>query len=258
MAEKNSVDLIDVHAGNVVETGFFCFMSKRKSEGFRRKLAWLQERFAEGLKIKMLRLPERGFIEYIPGEYAWRAVHAPGYLFIHCLWIVGKSKGKGWGQHLLDECIKDARDSGMQGVAMVTSEGNWLMGKKLLEKNGFISVDQAPPSFNLMVKKFHEAPSPAFTGDWEAKISPYTDGITIFRSDQCPYIDDATNIIRDTAAELGLQSQVVHIDSCQAVREIVPSPIGIFSIGYNGGLLSYHYLIPRDFIQKIESIRREK
>lgn len=42
----------------------------------------------------MLELPERGFIEYLPGEHAWRAVHADGYLFIHCLWVVGKSKGK--------------------------------------------------------------------------------------------------------------------------------------------------------------------
>ena len=62
------LEIIDVQARNVKETGFFCYMSKRKTEGWRRKLLWLKARFAEGLKIKMLKLPERGFIEYIPGD----------------------------------------------------------------------------------------------------------------------------------------------------------------------------------------------
>ncbi len=63
-----SPEIIDVHSENVDKTGFFCFMSKRKSEGYQRKLRWLKGRFAEGMRIKMLALPERGFIEYIPGE----------------------------------------------------------------------------------------------------------------------------------------------------------------------------------------------
>lgn len=35
---------IDVTANNVDETGFFCLMSRRKSEGYQRKLRWLRER----------------------------------------------------------------------------------------------------------------------------------------------------------------------------------------------------------------------
>jgi hypothetical protein len=89
-------EIITVTAQNIETTGFFCYMSKKKSEGYGRKLKWLKDRFNEGMRIKLLKLPERGFIEYIPGEHAWRAVHADGYLFIHCLWVVGKSKGKGF------------------------------------------------------------------------------------------------------------------------------------------------------------------
>lgn len=93
MTRQTAPEILDVAAGNVDQTGFFCFMSKKKSEGYQRKLRWLKERFAEGMSIKMLALPQRGFIEYIPGEHAWRAVHADGYMLIHCLWVVGKSKG---------------------------------------------------------------------------------------------------------------------------------------------------------------------
>ena len=131
---KLRAKLIDITAENVAEQGFFCYMSKRKAEGYQRKLNWLKARFAEGMRIKMFELPERGFIEYIPGEYAWRAVDAKGYMFIHCLWVVGKSKGRGLGGRLLKACIQEAREVGMHGVAMLTSEGNWLVGKELLKR----------------------------------------------------------------------------------------------------------------------------
>ena len=110
MEEKHKAEVVDVTKDNVEETGFFCCMSKKKSEGYQRKLNWLSRRFAEGMRIKMLGQGERGFIEYIPGEYAWRAVNAKSYMFIHCLWVVGKSKGNGYAGLLLEACIADAKN----------------------------------------------------------------------------------------------------------------------------------------------------
>ncbi|MCP5106145.1 MAG: GNAT family N-acetyltransferase [bacterium] len=246
MTQKKNINIIDVNADNVEKTGFFCFMSKRKSEGFNQKMDWVKSRFSEGMRIKMLELPERGFIEYIPGEYAWRAVNAEGYMLIHCLWVVGKSKKKGFGRLLLEECIKDAEQSGKKGVAMVTSEKVWLTGKKLLLKHGFESVDQAPPAFNLMVKKFTDAPSPTFTHNWEQKASRYDQGLTIFTSPQCPYIPDAVNTVVEFAGERGIQCRVIELKNSQEVRRLTPSAYGLFSIVHNGRLLAYHYLLPKD------------
>ena len=248
MTNIHNYSIIDVDAENVDQTGFFCYMSKRKSEGFQRKLNWLKARFSEGMKIKMFELPQRGFIEYIPGEYAWRAVDAAGYMFIHCLWVVGKSKGKGMAGTLLEHCIEDAKSAGMKGVAMVTSERVWLIGKKLLLKHGFKSVAEEAP-FNLMVKKFSAAADPSFSGNWEQKASRYPKGITVFRSDQCPYIPDAAKTILDFAKERGIQSQVVELESCQDVRDLSPSPYGVFSVVNDGRMLSYYYLLPKDLVK---------
>ncbi|MFC2055853.1 GNAT family N-acetyltransferase, partial [Chloroflexota bacterium] len=106
------------------------------------------------MKIKIVYENGRsvGFIEYIPGESAWRAVNAEDYLVIHCIWVVGRGKKKGYGSRLLNECLKDARRSNKRGVSMVTSSGNWLADKKLLVNNGFEVVAHAPPSFDLLVK----------------------------------------------------------------------------------------------------------
>lgn len=255
MTEERNFKIIDVDAENVEQTGFFCYMSKRKTEGFQRKLNWLKARYAEGMRIKIFELPERGFIEYIPGEYAWRAVDAKGYMFIHCLWVVGKSKGKGLAGVLLEECIKDAKASGMKGVAMVTSERVWLIGKKLLLKHGFESVSEVSP-FNLMVLKFNDSHLPTFTGDWEQKASRYGQGLTVIRSDQCPYIPDATNTVLEFAEERGIPSQVVELNSCQDIRDLAPSPYGVFSIVYNGRLLAYHYLLPKDLVKIFGEIKK--
>jgi hypothetical protein len=48
------------------------------------------------------------FIEYIPGEYAWRAVNADGYMLIHCIWVVGSGKNKGYATRLLRLCEQEA------------------------------------------------------------------------------------------------------------------------------------------------------
>jgi GNAT superfamily N-acetyltransferase len=237
--------IIDVNLDNVEQTGFFCYMSKRKTEGYQNKLEWLKARFAEGMRIKMLELPERGFIEYLPGEYAWRSVDAGGYMFVHCLWIVGRSKKKGFAEALLEECLTDAKAAGKNGVALLTSEQNWLVGKKALLKYGFESADEEPP-FNIMVKRFVEAKPPSFCGDWEAKARRFGSGLTVVRTAQCPYIPDATDTVLEAARALGIKTRVVELKSSVEIRERAPSPYGVFSIVYNGSLLSYHYLLPKD------------
>lgn len=238
--------IIDVTADNVVRTGFFCFMSKKKAPGYARKLAWLQARFAEGLRLKMLELPDRGFIEYIPGEQAWRTIDAAGYMVIHCLWVVGKSKGQGFGQALLEACLADAQKSKMKGVAVVTSDKVWMAKKKLFEKNGFACVATADPSFSLMVKSFKKGPLPSFIDTRATIKKEFPQGLTVIRSDQCPYIEDATNMAVQTAQRLGINGRVVELQSAQDVRRYSPSPYGTFGLVLDGELLSYHYLLEKD------------
>ncbi len=239
MSKQNTIEIIDVNASNVDETGFFCCMSKQKSEGYQNKLSWLKDRFSEGLKIKMLGSGLRGFIEYIPGEYAWRAANADGYMFIHCIWVVGQSKKKGYSALLLDECVKDARDAGMNGVAVITSEGNYLVGKKLFLKHGFQVLDRALPTFSLLVKKFKESPDPSFSIDWETRQKQCSPGLTIFRSHQCPYLEDSVNVILETAEERSIPAKIVNLKTRQDVLDKAPTAYGIFSVVYNGQLLEY-------------------
>jgi GNAT superfamily N-acetyltransferase len=256
MKPKYEIKTID--AGNVDELGFFCYMSKRKEPGYKQKREWLEARFAEGMKIKVIHEiggRDTALIEYIPGEYAWRAVHAKGCMFIHCLWVVGRGKGKGYGKILIEECIKDARAKKMKGVAMLTSDHTWLAGKEIFVRNGFAEVDSAPPSFQLMAIRFGSDPStalrttpePALPHDWDARARAFGPGLTVIRTPQCPYIENGTNSILSLAEARGIRARVVELKSAQEVREWSPFAYGVFGTVLDGKPFAYQYLVEKDF-----------
>ena len=239
--------LVHVTAENVDKTGFFCKMSGKKTPGYQRKLAWLKQRFAEGLDIRMLGEGERGFIETIPGEHAWRAINAEGYLVIHCLWVVGRSKGKGYGMQLVEETLARAESEGFKGVAAVTSRGHWLISADILERHGFENVAAAPPSFDLLVKKFDTGHAdPSFCGGWDEKQSAHGEGLVVYRTDQCPYLDDAVKHAESFAKERGFPFKTIELTSAADVRGLSPTPYGVFAIVKDGMLLAYHYLLKKD------------
>lgn len=248
--------LIPVTAETVEKTGFFCKMSARKEAGYQRKLAWLKARFAEGLQMRLLGGGERGFIEFMPGDYAWRAIEGAGdYMVIHCLWVVGRSKGKGLSSLLIEEALATAQAGGFKGLAAVTSANNWLIDAGILERHGFQSVAKAPPAFDIMLRRFGPAAAaPGFCGGWEQKLADLPGGgagFTVFRSDQCPYLDNAVLNVARFAEERGIAFREVELTSAEEVRALSPTPYGVFAIVKDGVLLSYHYLSPKELAKRV-------
>ncbi len=234
----------EIRMVTVDEDGFFCYKSKPKSEGYQKKLTWLKARMEEGLKIKIIYEGKRSmaFIEYIPGEFTWRVVDAPGYLVIHCLWTVGRGKSKGYATQLIDACLEDARQMGKFGVVMVSSKGNWLVDEKVFLKKGFDLIGEAPPSFKLLVKRFSDGPLPTFPEDWSERSAKFGDGMTVVYADQCPYVPNAVSHAREIFEQRGISTKAVKLESSAEVRAKSPSPYGIFGIVYNGELFTYHYI----------------
>ena len=161
---------------------------------------------------------------------------------------MGKGKGKGYGARLIQICLDDARAQGKHGVVMMTSDGVWLAKKDIFLKHGFVEVAQAPPVFQLLAYRIDDAaPLPTFPVDWAARQARFGAGLTIIRTPQCPYIEDATNTALEFAAEKGIPAQVVTFQSAQELQQNSPSPYGVFGIVLDGQLLAYHYLQRKDF-----------
>ena len=253
------IEIVDTNADNILEYGV-CGYKNIKKEGFPEKIEWLKDRFPEGMKIKTLYSYEdgnQGMIEYIPGEYCWRPVEASGYMFIHCIFVGFKRayKGKGYGSLLMDECLKDAEKENMHGVAVVTRKGSFMAGKELFVKNDFEVVDKAPPDFELLVKKLNEkAPFPKFKGNWGKRLSQYSKGLTIIRTDQCPYtVKNVREICKTAGQEYNIKPNTIELKNCQDAQNS-PCPFGTFCIVYNGKVIANHPISNKRFTNIMKKI----
>lgn len=163
MLNMKNVQIINIDTKNIDKHGCYCLMN-RKQKGYSKKIEWLKERLQEGLKVKMLHSEKDGyigFIEYISGEFSWRAFSDKDYMFIHCIYIAKKNnRNIGNGKILIDECINDAKKENKKGVAMITSDGSMLAEKSVFLQNGFVISDTAPPKYQLMVRQFIKSELP--------------------------------------------------------------------------------------------------
>ena len=240
----NEIKIINTNSDNA-DNFAMCGYKNEKQGGYRRKIEWNKKRFAEGMRYKVLHSEGHGAvggIEYIPGEFTWRAVEASGYMMIHCIYIMKKPyKGKGYGNLLLAECLKDAKKEKMNGVAVIARKGTWMAGKELYIKNGFEVVDTAPPDFELLVNRFNKkAPLPKFTGDWDKREKKYSKGLTLITSDQCPYTTKAINEISETAkSEYGFTPKIVELKSAKEAQQS-PCAFGCFCILFDGKVVADH------------------
>ena len=238
--------LIDLDPAHV-ETLPCCGIKNLAHEGRCQKNCWLQTNFKIGLRAKVAVTPDNrqcGYIEYLPGEHAWRGVDARGYMFIHCIWTFLKQyQGKGLGSLMVQACLDAARHAGMKGVAVIARDQPWIAGDALYLKNGFTLVDTAPPDYRLLVRKLDpSAANPAFKGDWEKKLKRYSRGLTIIRSQQCPHIAKfAGEIAQAAEEEYGLKPRIVELRSAREAQN-APTPYAVFVVIHNGRLLADHQI----------------
>src|ERR1022692_49055 len=126
--------LVDLDPANI-ETFPCCGVRNAAHEGRCNKNRWLKAQFQKGLPAKVLLTPDKrqcGYIESLPGEYAWRGVDARDYMFIHCVWTFYKqNQNRGLGTLMVQSSLEDAAKAGMHGVAVVAREQPWLAGPSL-------------------------------------------------------------------------------------------------------------------------------
>jgi len=226
---------------NLSDCGIGC-LTNSKHEGFEPKVQWVQKRFEEGLRFLLFR-DEKGkplaFLEFVPGEYAWRPVDAEGWLFIHCLWVYsGGQKVGGLGGRLIQACVEEARRGGFRGVAAMVSDGPWMVGKRVFLGNGFEEIGEAD-RFQLVIHRLKEGPEPHFR-DISENLAKYQ-GLNVVYSAQCPMVPKSVNDLSEMAAENGLKLKVTVLNNAQEAQN-APSYYGVFNLVWNGQLLSDHYV----------------
>ena len=255
------MEIISIETNNIANEHICCALgndedSRRRSDN---KKAWMLERFKEGLVFRRLDARGKIFIEYMPIETVWKPILGKNYMVINCLWVSGRYKKQGYARQLLELCLEDARNKGMDGVAVATSpkQKPFLTDGRFYAKFGFEVVDQAPPFFVLMAHKFNpEAPNPAFAGHTKTGMCENKEGFTLMYSDQCPYMEPYINLYADRIAALNIPVKVIKFENYQQAQSMGCS-FGTSTIYYNGIFITHELLAPTKldvFIEKTTGI----
>jgi L-amino acid N-acyltransferase YncA len=249
--------IVTITKDNLYDYNPTCFMSE-DHQGCQTKLKWVEEQFANGMKIQLL-FPEgekkyRGYIEYVPGQFAWRAVDAKDFMFIHCIWVSPKKvRSKGFGRQLVKQAIDDAEQAGMKGVAVVVSGDAFMAEKELFEKMGFESVDSAKPSFDLMAKSLQENLKkdelPSFR-DTQKQLKKLT-GLHLIYTLQCPWVDREIENYKKLAQKAGLELKVQELKTPKEAQN-APSVYTTFNFIKDGEILADHYVSSTRFKNILE------
>ena len=243
-----NIKLIEVTPKNLNEYGMFCNKNP-KSEGYKQKAKWYSEVFDQGVRMNIA-INENGdrigFIEYAPAEHAWRPIDAPGYMFIHCMYIYSNSdKKQGNGSQMVKKCEEDAKKLGLKGVAVMTSKGPWITNKTLFIKNDYKVVDKNG-RFELCVKKFDDsAPDPKML-KWQENTAA-NEGWSLMYSDQCPWNFSSAETMSKVAKEQGIDLKVSKLTSAKESQN-APTGFGVFNVLKDYREIVDHYISKTRFL----------
>lgn len=240
--------VVEITPDNFLDSGIVCGSKAQFTEGRLLKMKWYCKQFEKGLRMKIVVNNEgvtAGMIEYVPGEFCWRTIHAEGYTVIHCLQVARNQTRKGFGRILLNECIKDSKSA--NGIAIVTSSKPWVNDKQFFLKNSFTKISAAPPYYELLVRQFQDEPLPYFNNGWDERALQYGEGITVLYSDQCPIIEYALKNLKDASMECNLKINYHKIEDCTEAQN-APFAYGTFGIIKNGKFITHRIFDKEQYV----------
>lgn len=227
-------DFINLTAENLADEHLCCIIRSRKPHpGVEAKRQWLAERLKEGHVFRKLDAKAVVFIEYAPLETAWVPIVGDNYYYIYCLWVTGESKGKGYGQALMEYCLADAREKGKSGVCMLGAkkQKSWLSDQSFAKKYGFKAVDTTDDGYELLALSF-DGTTPSFAPN-ARKQAIESPELTIYYDLQCPYVCQNLEKIKQYCEENDVPASFIEVDTLEKAKAL-PGVFNNWAVFYKG------------------------
>lgn len=235
------MEFITLNAENLEQEHICCAIADAKHQGgVQAKKAWLADRLTEGHVFRKLDARGKVFIEYTPLESAWVPVVGENYLYIHCLWVSGSFKGKGYATELLSSCVADAKRQGRSGVCVISAKKKkpFLSDKAFMLKHGFEPVDRID-EYELLALAFNGT-KPQFA-DTARKQTIDSKDLTIYYSRQCPYIPNCIAEVQAYYKAHGIALTLIEVDTKKKARAM-PCVFNNWAVFYQGTFRTVHLL----------------
>ena len=155
--------------------------------------------------------------------------------------MLGGEKGKGYGRALMEYCLSDARAKGRSGVCMLgaAKQKAWLSDQSFARKYGCETVDETGYGYTLLARSF-DGTLPRFTDQARAGTIGEK-ALTVYYSDQCPYVANSLEIIRQVCGEAGAPYSLVPVDTLEKAKAL-PCVFNNWAVFYKGGFETVNLL----------------
>lgn len=245
-------EYINLNNENIEKEHICCAIADKKhQDGVKLKKEWIKNKLSSGHVFRKLNVNGKVFIEYEPLENAWVPIIGKNYIYVYCLWVAGSYKGKGYAKELLEYAINDAKKSGKDGICLISSKKKkpFLSEKTFFEKYGFKKVDSID-DLELLVLKFDDDNKnlPSFSENAK-KMEIQSKDVTIYYSNECPYVEDCINQIKEYSAENNIKIVFEKVDTLEKAKSI-PCVFNNWAIFIDGKFVS-NTLLNKNSLEKL-------
>ena len=210
----------------------------------------LKKRMIEGHVFRKLNAKATVFIEYAPLETAWVPVMGDNYYYLYCLWVLGGSKGNGYGRALMEYCLADAKEKGKSGVCMLGSkkQKNWLSDQSFAKKFGFEVVDTTDNGYDLLALSF-DGTIPKFAQNAK-KMKVESEELTIYYDMQCPYIYQRIEMVKQYCEINNVPVSLIQVDTLEKAKNL-PCVFNNWGVFYKGNFETVNLLLDVEHLKRI-------
>lgn len=246
---------INLTPENLADEHLCCIIRSRKPhQGISAKRQWLSDRLGEGHVFRKLAAKVAVFIEYAPLETAWVPIVGDNYLYIYCLWATGEYKGKGYGQALMEYCLTDAKAKRKSGVCLLGAKRQkaWLTNQAFAKDFGFEVVDMTEDGYELLALSFDGTKVRFTEKAKQQKIE--NQELTIYYDNQCPYIYQNVEQIKEYCKENKIPVSLIQIDTLQKAKGL-PCVFNNWGVFYQGKFVTVNLVLDLAYLKRI--LKRE-
>ena len=246
-----NADFVNLTTENLKDEHLCCIIrSKKPHAGIDAKRRWLSDRLNEGHVFRKLNAKATVFIEYAPLETAWVPVMGDNYYYLYCLWVLGGSKGNGYGRALMEYCLADAKEKGKSGVCMLGSkkQKNWLSDQSFAKKFGFEVVDTTDNGYDLLALSF-DGTIPKFAQNAK-KMKVESEELTIYYDMQCPYIYQRIEMVKQYCEINNVPVSLIQVDTLEKAKNL-PCVFNNWGVFYKGNFETVNLLLDVEHLKRI-------
>lgn len=250
-------NVIAVSPPNLDRTGFLKLEEGLTGGDMPTSRNWLMDRLAQGLQIRMLRSPLRGFIEFAPGRSSWRPIDGVDQaVVIECLRVDGQT-GRAHGIGALLQVAEDwARYYGFSAVLMSARVGEDPDLDRQLQRHGYHIIDGSIGD-TVLWGQILQGPQalPTLPQDWRSRAERLGAGLVVQTVGHCDALLRNGEALVARARTSGLAARIDQLCTAAEARARMVCPVSLACVVLDGDVLG-HGGWPE--IQLWQEIRRRK